>query len=721
MTEAGAGVETAGWLRWARGVAALAVAAAALVVLFVADLSPRVESEFFFSSDDPQLAGSREIAAEFPARGQLLIAAGAPDIHAQEYVAEVAKLSDALAAIPGVAAVQSLTRGPAAPQVVEKSPVWRRLLLGRDPGRTLLIATLADDASRPAVVAAASAAMAAQRGPAFELDASGVPWVVEMIRQALERDLRLFSLVALLAFGLLIAGVYRSAAVFAGSLLACLGTCALTLALLWACHAPIGLLTANIVTIVFVICLSHVVFMTANVRYELAHAEQAAAARRAALARGVRITWQASLWCTATTGLGFASLLLSTAKPLRELGFAGSLGTVAALLVPYALYPPFLEWLVRRGSPFGAASRAPRRRQGRPRAIYAVVAALLVLLCLPLLPRLDTDPSLLSYFASGGGLHRGLERIDRLGGSSPLLLVVADRDGQPLDQGQGPARLQALAVALEKDPQVGSALGLPILLAEAGLNPLARFLAPAQIVDLLMGPNYGEVARGFLSPDRRRALFLLRMFEGGRAEPRREVIERLAGEADKAGLRLERQGGLYDLQASLGELVARSVAEGLGGLLLLFLLIAWGVSRSLRGTAAMILCLALVPLLLFALFALAGWPLDFISSPASNVAIGMGIDSMIHLMTAVRRRRAAGDDAAAAWAHARTRLTPAILGGAGILAAGFALFVFSSFPPTQRFGAAVALGTMAAAAIALLVLPVVAGAPRALPPAGSQA
>lgn len=713
MTESGPAERAPGWLRGARGAAALVVLAAALVVLFVADLSPRVESEFFFSSDDPQLAGSREIAAEFPARDQLLIAAGAPDIHAPEYLGQVARLSDGLAAIPGIATVQSLTRGPAAPQVVETSPVWSRLLLGRDPSRTLLIATLADDASRPAVVAAAEAAMAAQRSAGFELDASGVPWVVEMIRRSLERDLRLFSLVALLAFGLLIAVVYRSAAIFAGSLLSCVGTCALTLALLWACKAPIGLLTANIVTIVFVICLSHVVFLTANVRYELAHAGAAAGARAAALQRGVRITWQASLWCTATTGLGFASLLLSSAKPLRELGFAGSLGTVVALVVPYALYPPFLEWLVPRGALGGdTAGRAPRVRPGRPRTIYAAAAALLALLCLPLLPRLDTDPSLLSYFASGGNLHRGLERIDRLGGSSPLLLVVADPDGAKLDQGVGPAKLKALAAALEKDPQVGSALGLPTLLAEAGLNPLARFLAPAQIVELLMGPSYGEVARGFLSQDRRHALFLLRMFEGGREEKRRVVIERLAGEAEKAGLRLERQGGLYDLQASLGELVARSVAEGLGGLLLLFLLIAWGVSRSLRGTAAMILCLALVPLLLFALFALGRWPLDFISSPASNVAIGMGIDSMIHLMMAVRRRRAAGDDAAAAWAHARTRLTPAILGGAGILAAGFGLFVFSSFPPTQRFGAAVALGTLAAAAIALLVLPLVAGAPE---------
>ncbi len=198
---------------------------------------------------------------------------------------------------------------------------------------------------------------------------------------------------------------------------------------------------------------------------------------------------------------------------------------------------------------------------GRPRAVYAAAAALLALACLPLLPRLDTDPSLLSYFAPGGNLHRGLERIDRLGGSSPLLLVVADPAGAQLDQGRGPAKLQALAAALEKDPRSARRSACRCCWPRPASIRWPRFLAPTQIVDLLMGPNYGEVGRGFLCQDRRHALFLLRMFEGGRAEPRRAVIARLAGEAETAGLRLERQGGLYDLQASLGELVARSVAR----------------------------------------------------------------------------------------------------------------------------------------------------------------
>ncbi len=45
-----------------------------------------------------------------------------------------------------------------------------------------------------------------------------------------------------------------------------------------------------------------------------------------------------------------------------------------------------------------------------------------------------------------------------------------------------------------------------------------------------------------------------------------------------------------------------------------------------------------------------------------------------------------------------------------ILAAGFGIFVPSSFPPTQRFGTLVAAGTLASVVMALVVLPFLATA-----------
>ena len=116
-------------------------------------------------------------------------------------------------------------------------------------------------------------------------------------------------------------------------------------------------------------------------------------------------------------------------------------------------------------------------------------------------------------------------------------------------------------------------------------------------------------------------------------------------------------------------------------------------------------CLVAVPVLILGTLGHLGRPLDIVSSPAVNVAVALGIDSMIHLVMAVRRRRRAGDGEPLAWRSARDELWQPIAGAALILAAGFGIFGLSSFPPTQRFGLAVAGGTLAAAAMALFVSP----------------
>ena len=81
----------------------------------------------------------------------------------------------------------------------------------------------------------------------------------------------------------------------------------------------IGLLTANLVTIVFVLTLSHVVFMTAN----WLRAAEEQADRALVIQSAIQDTLEASFWSMTTTLLGFASLLIATAQPLRELGIRG--------------------------------------------------------------------------------------------------------------------------------------------------------------------------------------------------------------------------------------------------------------------------------------------------------------------------------------------------------------------------------------------------------------
>ncbi len=675
--------------RGAPGIAAaLAIVGVAWVARFV-DVSPRVEGDFFFAQDDPQMQASQAVASRFPSSPQVILRVEDLAGDGAAYRTRVAALTGELLDIEGIVGGYSITTDNPA------SPLFGRILLTPDSSATNVI--LSTDDTDPEVLVPRIEAVVARHADAnLGVITSGVPVIVELIRRSLYRDLVVFSLAAVLVFGLLIGFVYRDVAIVVGMLSTTFASVSLTLILVQAIGVPIGLLTANLVTIVFVLTLSHVVFLTANWKRRAA----AAPDRSEALRLGIRDTMEGSFWSMATTLLGFSSLLMASAEPLRDLGLAGSVGAVTGFLTAYTLYPAFIaRWTKVR--PVGESVLARGSAGGR-RAVVVGIVAVIVVAALGAL-RVNTDPGLLTYFGEGSELREGLEQIDRDGGSSTLDIVVRSPDGGRLDAPQAFAKLEVLQAAIEADPAVGVALSPTVLVGHARTLPLARLLPTPMLLDLASSPQLGGVGLGYITPERDEAHYFLRMHESGPEEGRAVVMDRLRGYTTDAGLEPVAVAGLYDLQLQLSRLISSSLVTGIGGLLVLFLGVAIVVSRSAGTALKMWVCLAGIPALVLGTFGHLGIAVDIITSPAANVALGMGADSMIHLVVRVRRLTAAGDPFP--WTHAVGQIGRPVLGATGIISAGFGIFVLSTFPPTQRFGLAVILGTAAAATLALVVLP----------------
>ena len=686
------------WTAAAAPWVALALAVVGLLGVWAfVDLSPEVEGDFFFAEDDPQLQASQQISERYGSGSQIVVRvadlSGDPDA----YEDRIEGLTDAFLAIDGISGAYSITTDD------PSSPLFSRVLLTPDSSATNIILVV-DDADPEILLPRLEELIANHDGPDLDIVMSGVPVIVELIRRNLFRDLVVFSLAAALVFGVLIALIYRDVAIVVGTLTTCFVAVSVTLMITQALGVGIGLLTANLVTIVFVLTLSHVVFLTAN----WLRVSQAETDRAEALRQGIHATLESSFWSMTTTLLGFLSLLIATAKPLRELGIAGAIGTLTAIAVAYSVYPAFLgrwasvrerrERVAKLGSPAGS------------KVVVGVAAAIVVVLGVGTF-RLDTDPGLLTYFAQGTELRDGLERIDADGGSSTLDIIFRDSEGGRLDSDLVFQKMQAMQAALEADSAVGVVLGPSVLLEHARTLPLARFMSLQVLLDLASNPQLGSVGLGYVSAERDEGHFFLRMRESVDEPSRDAVIDRLRSHTREAGLEPVLVGGLYDLQAQLGKLIASSLKVGIGGLLLLFLGVAMVVSRSLATTARMWLCLAGIPLVVLGTFGHFGIAVDIITSPAANVALAMGVDSMIHLVVRVRRLSGAGVEAP--WAAALSQIRAPVLGATGIICAGFGIFVLSSFPPTQRFGLAVILGTVTAATMALVVLPRLVSRPAA--------
>src|SRR5207244_13314912 len=98
----------------------------------------------------------------------------------------------------------------------------------------------------------------------FHIHIAGTPYVIEMLKRSIPHDFRYFSLTAVILFGLTMAAMFRSLRIFLGMFATCTSAVLLTLLLQQIFGRRIGILTVNLGTIVFVVAMSHLVYMTFN-------------------------------------------------------------------------------------------------------------------------------------------------------------------------------------------------------------------------------------------------------------------------------------------------------------------------------------------------------------------------------------------------------------------------------------------------------------------------
>lgn len=675
------------------------------------DLKPHVESNFFFSEEDPAFRRDLEIKRQFPEPEQVILAVRGP-IHSETYRNKIDRLSTDLLGMPAFFAVQSLTMGPRSTDDALKGPLWSRMILSRDTESSLIL-LFCHEVPDESVFRQIEQIAAFYEGPDFKINISGAPYIIDLIRLQLFQDLKTFSLAALLIFSLVMLGIFRSFRILFGTLVACSLASMTTLWVSNWIQIGIGPLTANLSTIVFVLTLSHIAYITFNWKHALEHADKLP---RHPVLEALRVTIQPSFWSMLTTFLGFVTLNFVEAAPFRNLGVSGSIGTLIALLTAYAVFPWFLGWV----------SSHPRRHRKLPDARpkmrmireflaerHPVLVTLIFAGAIGMIfgiPRMNRDPHLLSYFQPDTPLRQGLDEIDRQWGSSSLKIVIRDESNRPFTDSEVQKKLWDLQRRLESYDQIGNVASLPLIVDEARRRVwYSSFVSNERVLEELSKPVYGEITQQFVTQDRRSSLILVRMKTLARQGERDDIINRVQTIIWSQGFRTELTGGLYLLQGEMAKVVLSSLLTGLAMLLLLFFIMGIFLTGSLHIAGAMFASLVIIPVWLLGMLGYLQIPLDMISAPAANLAIAMGVDAMIHMLLMVKRCHHENESAWDAWVEARMRLWKPVLTSTALVCTGFVIFLLSYFPPTQRFGASVVTGSLIAASSALLILPTLAG------------
>ena len=234
------------------------------LVAALVDLRPVVDENFFFSTGDPEFQKSKKIEQRFPSRPELILTVSSHDISSSRYLERIQKLTQEVKSIRGVSAVKSLTEGPKSFQDAVEGQFWSRLLIAPDRKSSNVIIFIGSKADTEKLIKRLEQVVHELDEKDFRIHIAGPPYVVEMIRRSLAHDFWYFSLTAIVLFGLTMAVMFRSARIFVGMLATCTSAVLLTLLLQAMFGKRIGILTVNLGTIVFIVALSHLVYMTFN-------------------------------------------------------------------------------------------------------------------------------------------------------------------------------------------------------------------------------------------------------------------------------------------------------------------------------------------------------------------------------------------------------------------------------------------------------------------------
>jgi uncharacterized protein len=675
-----------------------------LLFLTTVDLEPKITPDFFFSQNSEIYKKDQEIKREFPFQQQLLLNVKAANtITEPDYIQKISGLSTRLQQVQGVEDLQSITHGPEDLEDARENPLWSRLLIGNQEQSSFIVLFVDTEDFSP-LVQRIENIVKEEETSRFSIRISGLPYIVEQIRRNLQSDMKTFTAGAVILSALMLFIVFRSVLVVTGALIACAVAAMLTLTIQAFIGIPIGILTANLGAIVFVLTLSHIIFLVAN------WCNAAVSHKDAKLRETIRHTLPASFWAALTTLLGFASLIFVEAKPLNQLGIGGSIGTASALLCAYTIFPAFLRLAKIHPTSF---TYALAKNFPLPKNIAKWLSLIALLLAIGLgatgIVRLNTDPSLLSYFKEDSQLYKGIYHIDKNGGSNPLLLVVKRQDKTPLDNDGSYKKMWELQQALNQHDEVGSVISLPVIMAEGDEHWLGQFLPWNMLLDILSKPEYGAIAKSFVSDDRTEALFMMRMKENGREMDRLQIIENIQEIPSQYGFNVTATGGTYYLQGELASSVTKSMTTGILTLILLFGVIAYIVSGTFTVAAGVMICAGVVSAIVLGTLGVLGIPVDIISSPSINICLGLIVDDMIHLtVTAKRHVKNKSLHYWDAWKKALdTQSWPAIISTLTIMI-GFSVFALSDFPPSQRFGLEIVYGALLAVILALGMFPYIA-------------
>ena len=571
--------------------------------------------------------------------------------------------------------------------------------------------------------------LANYRDQGYQLAESGLPVVVADMVSYIERDILVFGIAVIVFLAIVLGFLFRQTR----WVLLPLSTCSITVVLMMGYLGLTGwettVVTSNFSSLLLIVSMAYAIHLT--VRYREIHARSPERGHREILLEAVRRISVPTFYTSATTVVGFLTLIVSGIRPVMDFGYLMAFGVGVAYVVNFTFFPAAILLFPKGPAPperFARLELSPVRPLAsftRANRLPIQVAAVVLFLTAAYgMTKLKVESRFIDFFRSDTSIAEGLVLIDnQLGGTTSLEVVL---DGKKKDHWLKSENLELLRKIhqySEQLPDVGKVLSLHTLIEIlTGVNngiPPNRFIlnvARTAISDEMRA----AVLKPYVNEDFSQARVFIRIRESSPTLQRNAIVEQLR-------LFLHRELGLDRDQArvtgilvlfnNLLESLFDSQIKTLGMVFIAIYLMLVALFRSFYLALLGIVPTSLPVLLVLGTMGLAGISLDMMTIMIASVTFGIAVDNVIHYTHRYRLEFQRSQDYEQALFRSHNSIGLAILYSSLTIVAGFGILALSNFIPTIYFGVFTSMAMAAALLGSLTLLPMLI---LWLKPLGSQ-